>query len=62
MVSMSNSELVDLLIEKVNELYDNAKVDDFGLTDPAVVSASADGAKDYLIQMLDVLVALKEGN
>jgi len=52
---MNTQELLAHLIEKIDELYENARLDD---TEGDFV----DGAKDYLIQMLDILVALQKEN
>ena len=47
---MNNTELLSNLIDKVDEMYENARED-------GTEGDFRDGAKDYLIQVLDLLIA-----
>lgn len=49
---MNKSELLDYLQDKVDELFDNARLDD-------TEGDFRDGAKDYLIQITDIITELK---
>ena len=50
---MDKSELIEYLLEKFEELYENSRLDD-------TEGDFRDGAKDYLIQVLDTLENLKK--
>ena len=52
---MNNTELLTYLQDKVDELFENARHDD---TEGNFV----DGAKDYLIQITDIIAELKREN
>jgi hypothetical protein len=53
---VNNTELLGNLIDRVDDMYENAILDD-------TEGDFRDGAKDYLIQVLDLLIATRdEGN
>jgi hypothetical protein len=52
---MNTQELLTHLIDKVDDLFENIRHDD-------TYGEFKDGAKDYLLQVLDILVALQKEN
>ena len=50
---MNSTELLGNLIDKVDEMYENARLDD-------TEGDFRDGARDYLIQVLDLLIATRD--
>jgi hypothetical protein len=50
---VNSTELLGNLIDKVDEMYENARLDD-------TEGDFRDGARDYLIQVLDLLIATRD--
>lgn len=50
---VNNTELLGNLIDRVDDMYENAILDD-------TEGDFRDGAKDYLIQVLDLLIATRD--
>ena len=50
---MNTTELLGNLIDRVDDMYENAILDD-------TEGDFRDGAKDYLIQVLDLLIATRD--
>jgi hypothetical protein len=57
---MDKAELLQHLIDKVDDLFTTAEVDESSYATWAEGSDFRAGAKDYLLQVLDILVDLQK--